>query len=544
MDRSLWLLMRLRSGATLRRWKRSLSRPKGIILGVVTAMLFVPWVFSIVVSARAGIHPPLDQVRRFAPPALFGFTLLSLLSSAGEQALYYTPAEVSFLFAGPYRKRQLLGYKLVATLGLCLMSSLFTASACLMISPSLASAFVGSLLLMFFFQMLQMVLGLGSSTLGALAWSRGRRLVLAALVAAAGLALSSARPWWGEGTALQTLERVERSTPMMVLLAPFGWFVRAFTAERATDLVRWGGPCLVVDLALVGMVFALDASYLEATATASARRFAKLQRMTSGAGGMRAGARKTGRLRFRPPGVPWWGGVGPNFWRQMTTALGDPGRLVGLLAMLSFMPILFGMLAAKEPKAAVPFFYASLGLILWISIAVSGLLPYDFRGDIDVMEELKVLPIPPDRLALGQILTPALVASAAQGVAMGGAILAFGGPGPAIWSILAFLVPINLTFYAIENLLFLWYPSRIVAGQFDVVAIGRQIMFLAAKVLGLALGAGLAASAGALAYFASGRSLGAGLVVAWFALVAASLALVPLVGRAFAGFDVSHDVPA
>ncbi len=90
---------------------------------------------------------------------------------------------------------------------------------------------------------------------------------------------------------------------------------------------------LLIDGALVALIFALDARYLEAASDASARRFAKIQRMMAGGGGIRTGARKVGRFGFRPPEVPWWGGVGPNLWRQATMALGNPGRLalVGLL---------------------------------------------------------------------------------------------------------------------------------------------------------------------------------------------------------------------
>lgn len=39
-----------------------------------------------------------------------------------------------------------------------------------------------------------------------------------------------------------------------------------------------------------------------------------------------------------------------------------------------------------------------------------------------------------------------------------------GGTGGARWVYLAFLLPVNLMSYAIENLLFLWYPSRVVVG--------------------------------------------------------------------------------
>jgi Putative ABC exporter len=546
LDRSLFLLMKLRAGATFRRLKRTLSRPKGIAMAAITAALFVPWLFSIAMTARVGLRPPLEPIRRFGPLGFFAFTIGSLLFSAGEQALYYTPAEVTFLFAGPYRKRQLLAYKLVVTGLLCLFSALFFTLASKMMSPLLASAFVGSFLLILFLQILQMVVGLAAGTVGALAWSRGRRLVLVGVVVLIGLAALSAGRELGSGGPLEALKRIERSPVATVVLTPFRWFIMAFTAERVwPDLIKYGALGAAVDAGLIAMVFALDASYLEAASASSARRFAKLQRLGGGGGGVRSMAtRKTGRFRFRPPGAPWWGGVGPNLWRQMTAALGDPVRLIVVICMLSIVPVVMMVTVPKNAQQSDSLPYVCIGMIAWMSIVLSFLLPYDFRGDIDMMEELKTLPIAPSRLALGQVLTPTLVATMSQAVAMVTVMVGFGSVGVGSWAVLAFLFPVNLVFYSIENLLFLWYPSRIVAGQFDVMAVGRQMLFLLAKVVGLGLGVGLSALAGTIVFFISGRNVSAAIVVAWVTLSASALSLVPVVGQAFSRFDVSRDVPA
>ncbi|WP_435010322.1 putative ABC exporter domain-containing protein [Tundrisphaera lichenicola] len=546
MDRSLLLLMHLRNRAALRRLKKTLSTPKGIAMGAITAALFIPWLMSIVVTAQAGVRAPVEYVQRFGPLCLFVFTVGSLLFSGGEQALYYTPAEIAFLFAGPYRKRELLAYKLVLTGFLSVFSALFFTLASMSISPRLFSAFVGSILTIFFLQVLQMAVGLGVSTLGALASSWGRRLVLVALIILIGLAALSAGHDLGSGGMFEALARIERSPIIFALLSPFRWFILAFTAERIwPDLVRYAALGLVVDVALVALVFALDASYLEAVSSSSARRFAKMQKMGGGGGGIRSmNTRKSGRFRFRPPAVPWWGGVGPNFWRQMTTALGDPGRLITVLGMLSTVPLIMIFFVPRDGPKAEPIPYVCMGMIAWMSIILSFLLPYDFRGDIDIMEELKTLPIAPNSMALGQVLTPTLVATCSQALAMAVVMVGFKELSMATWAVLLFLFPVNLIFYSVENLLFLWYPSRVVAGQFDVMAVGRQMIFLLAKVVGLAVSVGLAGLAGFLAFLITGRSLTASLGVAWVVLSASALGLIPLVGLAFSRFDVSRDVPA
>src|SRR5207248_1774458 len=104
------------------------------------------------------------------------------------------------------------------------------------------------------------------------------------------------------------------------------------------DFVFGAARCLGVDAVLLLVVFLLDAQYLEASAAASERAYARLQRMRSG-GAVAAAASGRGRPRFSLPALPRWGGVGPLVWRQLTTAarslrpvlifLGVFGLLVG-----------------------------------------------------------------------------------------------------------------------------------------------------------------------------------------------------------------------
>jgi len=543
VDRSLRLLMALRAQATLRLWGKSLRRPQGIVVAVVLGLLVVPWFVYMVAFARADGPPPLESIRRHGPLLLTILTLGMLLFSAGEQALYYTPSEVTFLFAGPFGKRQLLGYKLVTTGLMVLSASFFFTPSARRMAPSIGSAFVGSTLFFLFLQLLQIAIGLGANTLGALAWGRGRRVALAALSILAGLVLAA----WGRdlasGGALAILDRVEASPIASVILAPFRPFVLAFTAESGRQLAWWGSASLLVDGALVALIFALDASYLEVASAASARRFAKIQRMIAGGGGVRGGGRRVGRLGFRPPEAPWWGGVGPNLWRQSTMALGNPGRLALVASLLCFYPLLLSYMNTRSPLHGNVILYVCEASVLGMSFAIGGLLPYDFRGDVDMMEELKALPIAPTRVALGQVLTPVLVTSVTQAVGLLSALIPASDAGLAHWSILPFLLPINLMFFAIENLLFLWYPSRMAAGQVDIMAVGRQMLFTFGKIIALVVGLGLASLVGALAYWATGGSLPSALVLGWLAAMASALALIPLVGVAFERFDVARDVP-
>lgn len=71
MDPALRLLLKLRMRGRLRRIVRSLGTVKGAVLALVGAIVFVPWVISmLVMPTTAGAQDP-EVVRRFGTLSLF-----------------------------------------------------------------------------------------------------------------------------------------------------------------------------------------------------------------------------------------------------------------------------------------------------------------------------------------------------------------------------------------------------------------------------------------------------------------------------------------
>jgi len=123
LDRSLWLLLRLRTLAWFRRKARAVNTPRGALLAVLGSLVLLPMLAPILFAPRIMIAFQLELLRRYGPLALPGYCLLNVLLSTGDRAVDFSPAEVGFLFCGPYRPRQLSIYKLVV--GVC--ASLVTA---------------------------------------------------------------------------------------------------------------------------------------------------------------------------------------------------------------------------------------------------------------------------------------------------------------------------------------------------------------------------------------------------------------------------------
>lgn len=389
-----------------------------------------------------------------------------------------------------------------------------------------------------------MLLALLASALGAHAYNRRRKLVLAALVVVLAVAAYRALAPVLRGDWRSVVSELEDEPLTQVLLAPASWFVLTFTAERVwPDLVQYAALALAVDGVLLLLLFALDAHYLEASAGASERQYARLQRLRRG-GTALAVAPASGRLRLTAPPLPYLGGVGPILWRQATSFLRSWWSLLLVLLMVGFLsgPLLGHAddFAGDEPPVPL------LGsLLLAMTLVVPALLPFDFRGDVDRMDLLKTLPLPAWRLVVGQLLTPVAAVTLVQALVVALMLAVWGRPWPWLLAGCAFLLPVNFLLFGIENLLFLWFPTRLVAttpGDFQLL--GRQVLLWLAKFTGLGLLLALALVAGLGGYVVAADSLATGVAAAWLACVGLCTALVPLVAWAFRRFDVTRDTPA
>jgi hypothetical protein len=104
---------------------------------------------------------------------------------------------------------------------------------------------------------------------------------------------------------------------------------------------------------------------------------------------------------------------------------------------------------------------------------------------------------------------------------------------------------VNLLIVGVENLTFLVFPSRPAgAAPGDLSAMGRQVVFLMLKLLIVMAVAGVAAGVGAITYLLTQPAVVPALAAALAAIAAAAMAVVPLVGVAYARFDPSMDTPA
>jgi hypothetical protein len=544
MDRALWLLIGLRFKGWRRRFGRSLRTAKGIALTIVGLVVFAPWMISVVTMGGAARDPGrLEQMRRFGPLFFFTYCLLTLAFSSGERALVFSPAEVDFLFPGPFRRRQILLYKIVANVGIGVLSAAFMAAVFRHNAARFDSAYVGMFLGLLFLQLFAMAVALVNATVGELAFTWRRRFVLAGLLALAAAALAQVGQEALTLSPAEVLHRIEQSNAMQVILAPFRWFILAFTAERPwPDLARWAALGTLVDLALLAFVLALDVQYLEASAAASAKVYAIIEKARHG-GPTAVPLKTAGKPPWSLPDPPRWGGIGPIAWRQLTTGLRGLGRFLIVLAIVG-LSAASGFLFSGVPFPPEATVTVGAAIVAWLTFITTVAFPYDFRGDVDRIDVLKTLPIPSWKLAIGQLVAPVVLASLLQWGVLGCVALAAGELEPKLGVIAAFLPPFDTLLFGIENLMFLWFPTRLIASSpGDLQVMGRVVLLMMAKLFGLGLALGLAALLGLVAFALTGGSQAAALAAAWVGLTVIIIMLIPGLAQAFDRFDVARDTP-
>src|SRR5208337_2939943 len=111
----------------LRYLVRNLRTVKGAVLGLVGLLVFGSWLSTLFFMPTNHAGFPAETIRTNGPAFLLIYCLLNVVLSSGEKGIYFTPAEVNYLFPGPFTRRQILAYKILATVFLGLPATLVLA---------------------------------------------------------------------------------------------------------------------------------------------------------------------------------------------------------------------------------------------------------------------------------------------------------------------------------------------------------------------------------------------------------------------------------
>ena len=250
MPPALFKLMGMQFRGFARRIFRGSTGIRRAMMFGFGALVIVLWLLPSVLMARRGQPSDPHRIRLAAPFALLGVCVLTLVSSAGDGAISFTPGEVDMLFPGPFSRRQLIGYKLIKSTVAAAASSVVLSIVLLRHARWWPACYAGVLLSLLFIQFFSINTVLIVQTFGATAQSKLRLATLALVGIAAIVIARHVGPVAGSFDAVHWMERIDAIPLAHAMLSPFAVFGRLMTSESAGELARNGMLALLIVLGL------------------------------------------------------------------------------------------------------------------------------------------------------------------------------------------------------------------------------------------------------------------------------------------------------
>lgn len=552
MNPAIQILLRFHAAARWRRVLHSFSSRRRCLLTLGAISLGIVWLGQTIASIllREPYEPASFQ--RYTSLVLTLYFLWHIVRVAykrPENAIEWSGAEQEQIVGGPFPRRDILTYRFLVILTSTLPKAFLTA---LVLFPDLWwSGLPGIVLALVFLECFRMSIDLAVCCLSPRTYLAARVTVFAVLIL--GTCVLFWNSFGGTGavptTALKPTQLVSESLSMAGAIrdsAPFALCERPFVVFTSVIAAQAFSMSLIANTAIAGMMVAgmllltvvLDRHHEALGPLRQIRQYEDQE----GTVGEHTAAADTGS---QLPWVPRWGRVGPLVWRQLKSADRYRGSLLVALAIpavLSCAPLF----SIADPSSA---FLAVVAAVVFYSfVLLPEAIKFDFRLDCDHLAKLKMLPIAPGRVVIGQLATPVLIATAFQTSIFLFAGIARQVPPSLMIGAIVLTLPVNAFFVALDNLVFLLYPHRPTQEGFE--AFIRTILKFTFKSLLLGIAAALLtvwAVSARVMMDAAGATTGVQFVfvagISVMALLAAGITLM-LVANAFDRFDVSLSVPA
>ncbi len=543
----------VRARARFRRMKKSLSSPRRVLLSSIAIVLPVVWVINFSASMFLRERFSHDAFRTGVLLTGVGYFLWYVLKACiirPPAAIEWTPAERSLMCGGPFRRSDLIRYRLAVIFMATLLKAAFSS---VMFLPELsigAAGFLGILLGLAYLDLARMaaetvLCGLSDSTfrkvraavlavVGAAAVTAAASALLSDVIEASPLPVALSLPMEFARQVISLRETVLGQ----LLAAPLVPFVEVITATHVSwPLLGWLALSLGITFTLAVMVIRLDALFLHRTADALRRSYATV-----------AAERRVQRRRaVRRGGLPLvvrLRGAGPIAWRQW---LGVRKYQTGLIVALS-VPAALSCLPLVHKGEAIDTFLNVAGMLcLYSFLLLPAALKFDFRRDYDRLPILKSLPVRSLAVVVGQLATPVLLTTLLQVFVL--AIAYIVSPVPLVIAVNALLmmIPLNVVIFGLDNLIYLMYPYRqseeglqpFVRATLTFTAKGLLFGMAIAVVYVWAISCRRLHDVPLLSTFGDHRILfAAGL---WVMMVSCAAVLTLLAARVFDRFDPSID---
>ena len=494
----------------IRRQLRHLRSPRYL----AALLLGTGYLWFMIVGQRsgpaAGQLPDPRVLELVGALALLGVVAWGWVFGVERRVLAFTPAEVTFLFAGPVSRRGLIQFKLLHSQLLILFNALLwtliLSRERFGVSPWLRAISIWVLLTTLSFHRL------GASFVRTSLSEHGRLAVRHRIVSLVALAAVLIALVWsildalpevsaaGAGGAHSFLaaaaEAAQRPLPT-ALTYPFRVMVRPLAAHSVSQWLAALWPALVLMVLHYVWVVRADTAFEEAAVEASLRRAKALSERRAGSDRRSVSPRTTTPLfRLAPVGWP----AGAILWKNLV-AVTRTRRVRNAGLTLALTGAAVGALSF-EPEGTLSEIVGWLTLS-WAALTILAGSQYvrnDLRGDLLKLDLLRSYPLRGWSVVIAEVGASTLMLTAVQFSLLGLAYLAFAGnesmvPGLEertllLLAAIVFLPGINLLGMLIQNAAALLYPAWVRLGSgrpAGVEALGQNLLMTVAFVALLAV---------------------------------------------------------
>lgn len=549
-NRALMQLIGLQSRARLRRLGQRLSSRRRLVTTLLGSALAIVWLVNAVASILLRKPYPVETFTSWVSLSMllyFTWHVVRVAWKRPESAIEWSPAEDELLCGGPFTRGELLSYRLTVILTSTLLKA---GIATLFLLPDLAHAwcgFLGFLLALTFLEYFRIALETAATGVSARTYHAARAIVFLGLLLV-GLAAMRDVSHAGELTSTESqtawealaarwggsLDAARESWIGRGIESPFRVFTAIITIREWSLAAGWaiaGG--LVILIATARLAIGLDAWFLR-------RRLQREQ--SSYVPGAAVALTDSGFLdsRWRLPRIVSGGGAGPLVWRQLLGARQHLGSLLAALIIPGVMSCLW-LLVQGDP--VVDYLRVLASVVFYSFVLLPAAIKFDFRRDYDRLPMLKMLPLTPSSIVTGQIVTPVVITTLFQVSVLVLATLGRPIGHDLLWGAVLMLMPLNVFFVALDNLVFLMSPHRLNQEGFEVFLrstltfTGKALLFglIMVAVAGWAIvSPRLAAATG----WSPAGLFFLGLSLFWIAAAAVAMALLT---RTFQRYDPALD---
>jgi hypothetical protein len=561
---ALRLLIRLKIAGVWRAQKRRLKRPSGWLFALLGLVLFGSWIGSVLLSVllQRSPHYEIETVRLSTSIAILAFAGMTLIASFSHRGLYLPKEEIELAFSAPIARSDLVRYRMGVNLLRSLLAGLLFGLGAARRTPEPWFGFLGTMLTMLTLPILgqaaALLLGDAENKLGKLAKKLPLRPVAALLGAAVGVTLLALlfvpTQGWRDDLPLEApftslRELVDGSPWLRALLLPVEPWSRMISATSLGDFLPWFLVCAGLWVAGWELTARIRVDFRETSLATSADLAKRLARMRRGGSGLAGSLMTKADLGWKVPWVLGKGTFGAIAWLKLTT-IARKARGAFLFSAMILLLVTLGMTFAWGDDSARSVLGGSATLATFGTIYLCSGLRFDFRNDLDQMEQIKAWPARPAVVFLAAVLPQVLVVSALLAIGILLRCAAIGGFHPGVVAILLIQPLVALAWTSVDNAVFLFYPVRFTPGQEGALQhIGRSVLMsflrigLAAVAVAVAVVPAVLIGLGARQVFDAGEDLAwtLGALAAFAGLAFLDAGLVLAGGRMLARFDLARD---